>query len=130
MSLTQIVTPVQVDLSCVRGDTAEWDLVVVRNNLNVDLTDAKIWMTARRARGGAILFQKVSDTEDGGITIDSDQVANPGVAIIKLASEDTAGLAAEEVTLTYDIQVKTLTDLWTVNFGELVVTPDATTVTT
>ncbi len=123
----RILSPTQVDLSCTRGDTAEFDLVVVRNSMTVDLSDAKIWMTARRNRGGPIVFQKTSDPDEG-IVIDTD-LDNPGQATIKLASEDTSGLAAETVTLFYDIQVKTLTDLWTVNYGDLVVTPDSTTAT-
>ncbi len=116
----------EVNLSCVRGDTTEWELSVARSGDSVDLTGAKIWMTARRNRGGSVVFQRTSD-EDMGIVIDEDQEANPGVAVIKLASSSTSGLASETVMLYYDIQVKTLTDLWTVNYGALVVTPDATT---
>jgi len=118
----------EVDLTCNRGDTTEWELVVSKNGIAVDLTGAKIWMTGRRNRGGSVVFQRTSDAL-GGITIDPDQVVNPGVAVIKLATSSTSGLASETVTLFYDIQVKTLTDLWTVNYGDLVVTPDATTET-
>jgi len=116
-----------VNLSCVRGDTTEWDLAVVKDTVPIDLTGGKIWMTALRARGGSQIFQRT--TESGhGITIDPDQDANPGVAVIKLAIESTSGLASELTTLYYDIQVKTAAgDVWTVNYGDLVVTPDATT---
>lgn len=118
-----------VSLSCVRGDTTEWDLAVVKNSVPVDLTDGKIWMTGLRSRGGAVIFQRTSESGEG-ITIDPDQDGNPGVAVIKLAIESTSGLASELTTLYYDIQVKTAAgDVWTVNYGDLVVTPDATTET-
>ncbi len=131
MTITQITSPVEVNLSCIRGDMTEWDLVVVRNSINVDLTEGQVWMTARRNRGGPVVFQKNSNDEGGdGIVIDPDQVNNPGQCVIKLAVADTSALAAEVVTLFYDIQVKVGTDIWTVNYGSLVVSPDATTVTT
>lgn len=118
-----------VALSCVRGDTTEWDLAVVKDTVPVDLTGGKIWMTALRTRGGSVVFQRTSAFGEG-ITIDPDQDANPGAAVIKLAIESTSGLASEVTTLYYDIQVKTAAgDVWTVNFGDLVVTPDATTET-
>lgn len=118
-----------VDLQCVRGDTTEWDLAVVRGTTPVDLTGGKIWMTARRARGGTQIFQRTSESGQG-ITIDPNQVTNPGIAVIKLAVDSTSDLASELTTLYYDIQVKTAAgDVWTVNYGDLVVTPDATTET-
>ena len=90
-----------VALTCIRGDTTEWDLAVVRDTQPVDLTGAKIWMTGRRNRGGPVIFQRT--TESGmGITIDPDQVSNPGVAIIKLAVESTSGLASEDTVCYYE----------------------------
>lgn len=116
-----------VNLACVRGDTAEWDLTIVKDLVPVNLTGAKIWMTGCRNRGGAQVFQRTSLASQG-IVIDADQVTNPGIARIKLAVESTSGLASELTTLYYDIQVKTAAgDVWTVNYGDLVVTPDATT---
>lgn len=114
----------RVDLECIRGDTTEWDLTVVRDDLPVDLTGGKIWMTARRTRGGTLVFQRTS--VGLGITIAPDQVVNIGEAVIKLDSDSTSALASEEVTLYYDIQAKVGSDIWTVSYGDLVVTPDAT----
>lgn len=116
----------EVNLSCIRGDTAEWVLNVVRDEVPVDLTGCKVWMTARRNRGGTVIFQR--DSASNGIVIDADQGANPGKADIKLAVASTSGLSSEDVTLYYDIQVKSATgDIWTVNYGKLVVSADATT---
>ncbi len=118
-----------INLECVRGDTTEWELAIVKNEEALDLSGAKIWMTARRNRGGNVVFQRTTD--DGqGITIDPDQETNPGIAVIKLASDSTSALASETVTLYYDIQCRTADgDILTINYGNLVVTPDATTVT-
>ncbi len=115
----------RIDLECTRGDTTEWDLTVVKNDLPVDLTGGKLWMTARRTRGGTLVFQRTSEV-GAGITIAPDQVADKGEAVIKLAVDSTSALASEEVTLYYDIQAKVGSDIWTVSYGDLVVTPDAT----
>lgn len=116
-----------LNLSCVRGDTASWTAVVTNNNVTVDLTGAKLWMTAKRGAGGAQVFQRTS-LALGGIVIDPDQVTNKGKAVVKLDPTSTSSLASEPITLYYDIQVKTAAgDLWTVSYGDLVVTPDATT---
>ena len=115
----------RVDLEAIRGDTTEWSLTVAKDDLPVDLTGAKLWMTGLRNRGGTQIFQRTSDL-DGGIVIDDDQDLNPGKAVIKLAPDNTSSLASEEVTLYYDIQVKRGADLWTVTYGDLRITPDAT----
>lgn len=115
-----------VNLSTVRGDTTQWDVTVVKNLVPVDLTGAKIWMTGLRNRSGVQVFQRTSDASQG-IVIDADQVNNRGLARIKLVPDSTSGLASELTVLYYDIQVKTATgDIWTVNYGDLTVTPDAT----
>lgn len=109
-----------------RGDTAEWSLSIVKDLTAVNLTGAKIWMTARRNRGGNVVFQRTSEV-GAGITINPDQAGNPGKAVIKLASSSTSSLASETVTMFYDIQCKVGDSVWTVNYGDLVVTPDSTT---
>ncbi len=118
----------RTNLECVRGDMAEWTVTVTKDELPVDLTGAKLWMTALRSVGGTQIFQRTSPAT--GITIDPDQEspATRGKAVAKLATTSTSELASEIVTLYYDIQVLTAGgDLWTVSYGDLVVTPDATT---
>ncbi len=115
-----------MDIDCIRGDTTAWDLAVVKNGTPVDLTEAKLWMTARRNVGGDILFQRTSDS-DMGIIIDPDQVNNRGDAIITLGQDSTSSLQAEPVILFYDIQCKVGDNIWTVTSGSLTVSPDATT---
>lgn len=118
----------KTNLECVRGDTAEWDVTVTRDSLAVDLTGGKLWMTGLRRAGGLPVFERSSPS--AGITIDPDQDTNTGKATIKLAVDSTSALEGEVTTLYYDIQVKTAAgDVWTVSYGDLVVTPDATTVT-
>ena len=114
----------KTNLTCFRGDTTEWNIAVTRAGVAYDLTNSKLWMTARRVPGGPVIFQRSSPSS--GITIDPDQVTKRGKAVIKLAVDSTSGLDSEEVTLKYDIQVKTPTDLWTVSYGDLIVTPDST----
>lgn len=114
----------KTNLECFRGDTTEWILIVTRGGAPYDLTGAKMWMSARRSLSGTQIFQRTSPT---GITIDPDQVTNKGKCIIKLAKTSTSDLSSEVVTLYYDVQVLSAAgDLWTVAYGDLVVTPDAT----
>jgi hypothetical protein len=118
-----------VNLSMTRGDTATWNITVTRDGILENLTGAKIWMTARRhSTSPTPVFQK--DSASGGITIDPDQTANRGKAVIKLAVADTSILDNEEFVLRYDIQVKTATgDVFTPFTGNLTVSPEVTLVT-
>lgn len=114
-------------LDCFRGDTASFTIHVVVNEVPLDLTGAKVWMTATRSARGSRVFQR-SSVALGGITIDADQTTNPGKAVVKLAPTNTSDLEGTVVTLYYDVQVLTVGgDLLTVQYGDLVVTPDATT---
>lgn len=117
------------DLTCIRGDTTSWTIVVSLNSAPVDLTGAKLWMTALRSPGGTQIFQLTSPSS-GGITPDPDQTTNRGKAVVKLATSSTSGLPSEPVTLVYDIQVLTAAgDIITASYGNLLVTPDVTTAT-
>ncbi len=114
---------VELDLECTRGDTCSWMITFLIQDVPTDLTGADMWMTGRRGPGGTLIFQR---TIGSGVTIDPDQVTNPGKAIIKLAPTSTSGLAAEPVTLFYDIQVLIDGDIFTISKGKLLVTPDST----
>jgi hypothetical protein len=122
MSMTK--TP----LTMVRGDSAAFDFTVVHNEQAVDLTSAKVWMTARRKYTTSVVFTK--DTGSNGVTIDADQTTNRGKCTVQLSPVDTAALPGEDVTLVYDIQVKTGTTVFTAFMGTIAVEPDVTTATT
>lgn len=114
----------EINLECTRGDTAEFTLNYAKAGVPIDLTGATITMTGRRGKGGTLVFQR---TVGSGITIDADQTANRGKAVIRLAAASTSNLAAETVTLFYDIEVRTPDgDTQTPAKGDFVVTPDAT----
>lgn len=98
---------VETDIDCTRGDTAEWDLTATLDNVPVDLTGGKVWMTARWNWASPPIFQKTSDP-GGGITIVTPQTdPDTGKAIIVLAVEDTTVLSNQDNVLVYDIRVRT-----------------------
>jgi uncharacterized protein with beta-barrel porin domain len=116
----------ELDITCARGDTASWTITYAVDGNEVNLTGAKLWMTGRRNKGGAVVFQRTS-TPAAGITINPDQVTYPGKAVVKLATASTSGLPSENVSLFYDIQVLTAAgDIDTIARGTLLVTPDST----
>ncbi len=111
------------DLEMFRGDTEQFFLSISRNEVPVDLNDAKIWMTGRRSQGASALFIKTSDM-GGGIEITD---ASGGLATVTMSNTDTAGLSSEVVTLVYDVQVRESSGrISTVFSGNLVVKPDVT----
>ncbi len=112
------------DREMFRGDNAEFALSVVRNGAPVDLTGAKVWMTARRSYGSPVIFSKTSDPDEGIEVV----FAEGGLATVTTSNLDTAELASEEITLIYDVQVLDPTGrISTVETGTILVKPDATT---
>lgn len=113
------------DLEAVRGDTNRFKLSVVKHQLTVDLTGAKIWFTAKH---------NVEDA-DSEAAIKLDSVTNPtqifitdalhGKAEIVLVPTDTAGLA-EDTVLRYDVQVLENGNTTTVENGLIEIIPDIT----
>jgi hypothetical protein len=115
-----------VNLTMTRGDTEEFNLTISRFGSLVNLTGAKIWMTAKRAYTGSTVFMKTSEAGEGIVVTD----APNGAAKVTLAVADTEVLPAETFELIYDVQVKTAAGLvFTPIDGTLTVKPDATTVT-
>jgi len=90
-------------MRAVRGDTNVFDVNVVRQGSVVDLTNAKMWFTAKSDRS--------LDDDDAAIALNSDD--NPtqvrftdeenGRAQIVLAPEDTSAL--EDDAYYFDIQI-------------------------
>ncbi len=112
-----------IDLSCARGDTAEWTLTATRDGEPVDLTDALVIFAARRNYASPVLFERTSDP-GGGIVI-----ADPpdgGIARIKLRREDTLVLPNDETDLVFTVHVVTAGgDEWMIVRGTLTVGPIA-----
>ena len=112
------------DLTMFRGDGAKFDIVVALDGLVVDITGAKLWMTARRSPGSPFTFTRTTLTTPG-FTITAGAL---GKATVILDPADTSALASEPVTLIYDIQIKEASGrVWTVTSGNLTVNPDVTT---
>jgi len=112
-----------IDLSCARGDTAEWTLTATKDGTPLDLTGGRVIFAARRSYASPVLFERTSDPGDG-IVIDADP--SSGIATIKLRPEDTLPLPNDTVTLFYTIHVFTAGgDEWMVVRGDLVVGPIA-----
>ncbi len=112
-----------IDLSCARGDTAEFRLTATKDGEPIDLTGGKVIFAARRGYASPVLFERTSDPGDG-IVIDADPTL--GQAVIKLRPEDTLQLPNDVVTLVYTIHVFTEGgDEWMVVRGGLEVGPIA-----
>ncbi len=116
-----------MNIRATRGDSERYLLTITEDAAAVDLTDASIWMTAkRRARDAdaAAVFQK---TVGDGITITN---AAGGLARVDLVPGDTEDLPARSIQLVYDVQVK-LDDgrVLTPISGVLTVEPDVTVAT-
>ncbi len=112
-----------IDLSCARGDTAEWKLSATKDGTPMDLTGAKVIFAARRSYASPVLFERTSDPS-GGIVIDADPTS--GIATIKLRPEDTLPLPNDTVVLFYTIHVLMAGgDEWMVVRGSLEVGPIA-----
>ena len=113
------------DIAAIRGDGETYLLTVTEDDAPLDLTDAEMWMTAKRhirdADADAIFQKTVGD----GITIDADPTT--GLATVELVPGDTSALAARTVRLIYDVQVKLSSGrIITPLKGTLTVEPDVT----
>jgi hypothetical protein len=112
------------DIEAVRGDGEIYLLTMTEDDAPLDLTDAEMWMTAKRhirdADADAIFQKTVGD----GITITD---AEGGLATVELIPGDTSDLAARTVRLVYDVQVKLVSGrIVTPLKGRLTVEPDVT----
>jgi hypothetical protein len=112
------------DIEARRGDGEIYQLTLTDDDEPLDLTDAEIWMTAKRHirdTDADAIFQK---TVGDGITVTDD---TGGLATVQLEPADTSGLAARTVRLVYDVQVKLASGrIVTPLKGRLTVEPDVT----
>lgn len=117
-----------MDYSMYRGDSLILDIEVKQGDVAVDLTDSKVWMTAKK---------NYTDADDKAVfqitTPDDIELTAPllGKARIVVPAAETIGLTYPTGTLQtklfYDIQVKTVTGIvQTVAVGQLIVNEDVT----
>jgi hypothetical protein len=112
------------DIEAIRGDGETYLLTMTEDDEPLNLTDADMWMTAKRhirdADADAIFQKTVGD----GITITN---AEGGLATVELVPADTSELASRTVRLVYDVQVKLASGrIVTPLKGRLTVEPDVT----
>jgi hypothetical protein len=116
------------DLVATRGDTNIYNVTVLRGDKTLDITGAKVWMTAKHFKTDAdqnAVFQVTSDTGDINIY----DPAN-GRVQINVQPFHTDSLLEDEV-LYYDIQLKESTgQITTIGQGKLEVLTDVTQATT
>lgn len=114
-----------LNLKMVRGDTYQFDAVIILNGTPVDLTGGTVRMTAKWAVGntdGNAVFQLSSAVS--GITVTD---PTSGEISVTIASSLTTSLPAKKVELPYDIQyVDSGGNVYTVLYGTLTVVPDVT----
>jgi hypothetical protein len=91
------------NLEAIRGDTNIYNIVVLRGDVTINITGAKIWFTAKHfpqdTDANAVIRL---DSNGNGVNIYD---ALHGRAQISVPPESTTGLADEEV-LFYDVQMK------------------------
>jgi hypothetical protein len=113
-----------MNIRATRGDSERYLLTITEDGEALDLTDAELWMTAKRRHrdpDADAVFQK---TTGAGITV-TDAVG--GLARVDLVPGDTADLPARRVQLLFDVQVKLPGDrVLTPISGTLIVDPDVT----
>lgn len=114
-----------LNIKMVRGDTFQFDAVITRDSLPVDLTDGTIRMTVKWSVADPdvdAVFQLSSATS--GITITD---AEEGAYSVTIAHALTTSLPSKKVELPYDIQfVDVAGNVYTVLQGILTVVPDVT----
>lgn len=107
-----------LNISCNRGDTAEFQVQTERNGVPIDLTGATIVMSVRRNVASPVLFTK---SVGSGITVAS---PTSGAMAIHLLSADTSVLPNESFAYIYDIRVTTSGgDTWCVAEGTFQLNP-------
>ena len=116
-----------MNISMFRGDTQILDLTVTQDGVPVNIAGSTIWMTAKLSVDDLdiqAIFQVKTPTDI--------VIVNPaaGTAKITVPASATESMVIEKgtvVSLVYDIQVKTSTDvISTVDVGTITIRPDIT----
>lgn len=117
------------DYSMYRGDSLILDLEIKQGDVPVDLTDATIWMTAKKKLSdpdGSAVFQIETPAD---ILIDANPLLGKARVVVPAASTTALKYSQDcgTIRLHYDIQVKTVTGIiQTVAVGILSVLEDVT----
>lgn len=116
-----------MNINMFRGDTQVLILTVLQDNIPVNISGSTIWMTAKRSvddPDSSAVFQLVTPTD---ITL-TDPIN--GVAQIVIPASATQPLTIEKnttISLVYDVQIKTITDIVsTIDVGNIIIRPDIT----
>ena len=114
------------DYSLPRGDSLPLYITVTdQARKPIDISLAKLWMTAKRQYGdldAAAVFQ-ISTTSGDIVITDGPN----GLATIVVPASATASLPAQEIRLAYDIQIRMQNGIvQTIERGTLSITPDVT----
>lgn len=113
------------ELECFRGDDNVYNLNVVRNNVGVNISGAKLWFTAKLDQDDpdneAMIKLNSADNADQITIVD----ALNGLAQIVLKPSDT--MLLEETALWFDVQMKEASGrVTTVTAGIMKITKDVT----
>jgi hypothetical protein len=110
------------ELNMHRGDTLSFDLAVTDGvGAPVNLAGASLRFTAKRSTSQADSAALIALTIGDGITVTD---AAGGLAHVEATPAKTSGLEAATLSLTWDEQLTTGTQVFTVASGYLTVMPD------
>lgn len=110
-----------MDLSMRRGDTLRIDHTVTQGGAALNLTGKTLRFTAKRSHAdgdAAAVFTKMIGS---GITVTN---AVGGLASTTISPADTSGLPALAQLLVWDLQLVDGSNVYTVETGTLLVSPD------
>lgn len=92
------------ELVMYRGDDRDFAFTVTKDGTPLSLTGATVVFTAREALDDTTATFDLSSATVGEITIDADQVTNPGDIIVHVPAAATSAFT-DGVTLFCDVQV-------------------------
>lgn len=118
------------NLSMYRGNTLKLDFTVTdEGGLTVNLSNAKVWFTAKAVRSDAdndADFQKSATEPTAAQGITWTDAAN-GEFQVEIQPGDTAGQPDTDTELFWDCQLKTSAgEVYTLKQGKLFISPDVT----
>lgn len=101
------------DLEAVRGDTNIYEITVLRENLPVDITNAKIWFTVKNNKtdddGDAVIAKNTTDHNTQVVKLSP---ATAGKVQLILSHDDTKDFTSDQA-LYYDVQMRELNGVLT-----------------
>lgn len=92
------------ELVMYRGDDRDFPFTITKDGDPLDLTGATVVFTAREALDDDTATFELTSATVGEVTIDADQVTNPGDIVVHVPAAATSSFT-EGVTLLCDVQV-------------------------